>query len=93
MSMKKVARRGAEHLAQLQNSIHMEEVVPGKREGGEPFLAGACFEIPLLPANDDLAVAAIAKSPCKVQQLPLTAPQTLADIDMSDFQWSRGRHQ
>jgi hypothetical protein len=90
--MEKIARRGAQHLAQQQNPIRVEEVVPWKREGRKPFLARARFEITLLPANHDLAVAPLAKPPCKVQQLPLTAPQTLADIDMSDFQWSRGSH-
>jgi hypothetical protein len=92
MSMKNVARRGAQHLTQLQNSIQMEEVVPGKREGGKPCLSGVRLELTLLPANHDLPVASLAKSPRKVQQLPLTASQTLADIDMSDFQWSRGSH-
>jgi hypothetical protein len=92
MSMKDVAGRGAQHLTQLQNSIQMEEVVPGKRKGGKPSLSGAHLELTLLPANHDLAVAPLAKSPRKVQQLPLTASQTLADIDMSDFQCSRGSH-
>jgi hypothetical protein len=70
----------------------MEEVLPGKREGGKRFLSGARLKFTLLAANHDLAVTALAKSPRKVQQLPLTASQTLADIDMSDLQWSRGRH-
>jgi hypothetical protein len=73
MRMKNVAWRGAQHVTQLQNSIHMEEVVRGKREGGENFLAGAGLEITLLPANDDLAITPLAKPACKIQQLPLTA--------------------
>jgi hypothetical protein len=51
----------------------MEEVMPGKRKRGEPFLAGTRFELALLPANDDLAITPLAKPPGKMQQLPLTA--------------------
>jgi hypothetical protein len=73
MSVKNVARRSAQHVTQQQNSVHMEEVMPGKRKRGEPFLAGTRFELALLPANDDLAITPLAKPPGKMQQLPLTA--------------------
>jgi hypothetical protein len=70
----------------------MEDAPQRKRFPPSRFLSGARLKFTLLAANHDLAVTALAKSPRKVQQLPLTASQTLADIDMSDLQWSRGRH-
>jgi hypothetical protein len=92
MGMKNVARREAQKLAQLQDSVGMGGVVKWKRKGRKLFRPGACFQFALFLADDDLAVTSLPKPPRKMQQLALAAAQTQACVDMSDLQGPRGSH-
>jgi hypothetical protein len=93
MGMKNLARREAEKLAQLQDPVGMEGVVEWKRKRSKPFPPGACFQFTLISANDDLRVTSLPKPPRKFHQLALPAAQTPTDVDMSDLQGPRGKHE
>jgi hypothetical protein len=84
--MKNVAWRDLQMLAQLQDSVSRAGVVEWKREAGELFRPGACFQLTLFSADDDLAVTSLPKPPRKFQQLALAAAQTQAGVDMNDLQ-------
>jgi hypothetical protein len=92
MGMKNVARREAQKLSQLQDSVGMGGVVEWKRKGREFLRAGACFQFALFAADNDLAVTSLPKPPRKLQQLPLPTAQTQACVNMSDLQGPQGTH-
>jgi len=92
MGMKNVARRRLQMLAQLQDSVSIAGVVEWKREAGELFRPGACFQLTLFSADDHLVVASLAKQSRQFQQLALAAAQTQACVNMNDLQGPRGNH-
>ena len=92
MGMKNVARRHLQMLAQLQDSVSIAGVVEWKRKGRKLFRPGACFQLALFSANNDLAVTSLAEPPRQFQQLALAAAQTQACVDMNDLQGPRGSH-
>jgi hypothetical protein len=92
MCVKKVAGRGAQKHAQLQDSIRMAKVMAWKRKAREILPPRTCFQFAPFRANNDLAVASLSNALRKFQQLALAAAQTQGCVNMRDLEGSRGSH-